>query len=170
MNEPDRLAATGRQVQSNVKRLKNPTGPYIQKLGKPASSSQTAAVGGATSSTAAVPTAKKVRHIIIKTIQMVETRLLNPAEKIIYTLIFKPNNPFISINGAFTVLSQQLEYDDFPSYNEIKPQSLTGELEIRRVAAGFIVLFVIACFILLVFAVGASLLAAGWLKGFLPLI
>jgi hypothetical protein len=170
MSEPERLAASGKQMQANVRRLKNPTGPQYQK--KPGQTTSAQAATGAKGATTpvAVQTTTKVRRRITKTIQLIETRLLNPAEKVVYKLILRPNNPFGRLSGLFSITSLPLEYDDFPSYNKIMPQSLTGNLEIKRISAGLIVLFVFTCLFILALTVGGAVAMAGWLRIFLPVL
>jgi hypothetical protein len=167
MSEPERLATSGRQMKANVKRLKNPGG--APKPGQASSSQAAANPTVAASSVQQVgQVERRVRRKITRTIQVIETRLLNPAEKVIYRLVFRPNNPFARWAGPFAISSQQLEYDDFPSYNEIKPRLLEGNLEIRRMSAVFIVLFLFVCLFILVFNMWCSLALVQWLRGFLP--
>ena len=167
MSQPDRLTNSGQQMKTNLKRLKNPAGARPTTKTSAAESRQET---GKTSTQATIQTEQKVRHRITQNIQVFETRLLNPAERLIYRLVLRPNNPFPRLSGTFEITSQQLEYDDLPSYQEVLPVSLTGKLDIKPLHLGFVFLFFFASVFVLAANLGIALLAAGWLKGFIPVL
>lgn len=165
LSEPDRLATSGRQMQANVKRLKNPSG-----ISQTTKSSSAQSKSGNLQETRQIvsPVEMKVRQRVTQTIQVIETRLLNPAEKIIYRVVIRPKNPFSRLEGHYQIISQPLEYVDYPSYNEIQPQILRGVLHVKSLSVVQVVLFIFLCVFVLTVNFVLALMAAGWMRGFFP--
>lgn len=148
--EADRVKSTTRSLDSNVKRLGKTTGvnPAVKSEGEANSEKE------------------RGRRLVVSEVKMVETQAFQPGQTSTLTLILRPRNPLKLLVGKFLLTSRPVEVKEFPIYGRDPAQTLSGEVNIRRLPTIYLFLFAAFCAGALALNAWWGLLSIQWLLQF----
>jgi hypothetical protein len=156
MSKPRQIEASGRSLRSSAGRLQRETG--LDK--KTAKGRETSEERGEEEIPAVI------KRTVTTSYQVTETHIFEPAEKTFFCLKLRPRNPFKGLKGDFTVLSQQIEMEEYPSYDHLEPVRIPGAFTIKELGLGYFLLFFTVCLGVLVFNSWWTLATIQWLTQF----
>lgn len=160
----------GQKSVSEVKAEKTHLEGAVNRLGKDAGSLGSMTKGQGQSSGGGASTASSdqlARRLVITEYKVTETRSFAPTEASDYQLVIRPRDILKSVSGPFTLTSQPVEAKDFPAYGEVSACTLSGQLDIRPVSAGAVVLWTIGGLGLLALEAWGCVSLIRWLLLFL---